>query len=350
MAKKILLASMGVGADGVTRLQDIIVPEVFDPYVQQMTEEKSRLVRTGVLQLSPELNAFLAGGGLTKNVPSFLDLDNDEENYVDDDPSNTSAPKKIGTAREIVTRMNRHQSWSSMNLTAQLAGADPMEAIGARVGAYWARRLQAMFLSTVQGIFSDNAALPDGSEHEQNDMIHDVSGASVSEDTKFSAEHFIDTLSTIGDSEDDLGIIFMHSIVYARAKKQNLIEFIPDARGETTIAFYQGREVVVDDALTTGTAGVYHTYVFGQGAFALGNIAPDTPSEVERIAGAGNGSGQDILHNRVLWSIHPKGHAYQGTPPASGPTNALLEDASSWKRVYAERKMIKMARLTTREA
>lgn len=355
MAKLIaLLGASGIGASGTVRLADVVVPEIFTPYVQEKTEEKSRLVQTGVLVRDPFLDNFLAGAGATINVPGWRDLDNDEENYSDDDPSNKSTPKKIGTKTEVATRMNRNQSWSSMDLTSQLIARDPMAAIGDRVAAYWTRRKQMMFLSAVNGIFADNDAVPTAGEHEQGDLTHNIAGTGqASATTRFSGEAFIDTLGTIGDSEDDLGIVFMHSVVYNRAKKNNLIEFIPDAEGKVNIPTYMGRTVIVDDALTTTTAGVYQTLVFGQGAFRYGVGSPAVPTAVTRDEDSGNGSGQSTLFNRVEWSIHPVGHSYIGTGaalPTSGPTNAHLAGGANWQRVAAERKMIKMARLLTREA
>lgn len=346
-----LQRALRAGADGTVRLSDVVVPEIFNPYVQQITEQKSRIVQSGVLVRDPFLDNFLAGAGATINVPGWKDLDDDEENYSDDNPANKSTPKKLGTATEVATRMNRNQSWSSMDLTSQLIARDPMSAIGDRVGAYWSRRMQTMFISSVKGVFADNAADPAASEHEKNDLTHDITGTTASAATQFNGSAFIDTLSTIGDSEDDLGIVIMHSVVYARAKKNNLIDFIPDATGKVNIPTYMGRSIIVDDGLAAanGTPGVYETWVFGQGAFRLGVGQPEMPTEVERVASSGNGSGQHILHNRVEWAIHPVGHAYTTTPGASGPTNAQLASAANWKRVYSERKQIKIARLITRE-
>ena len=91
-----------------TTIADVIVPEVFNPYVQQMTEEKSRLVASGAVIRSAQLDQDLAGGGLTFNAPSFKDLDNEAENISSDDGdddftggSANSAPKRTGTANEI---------------------------------------------------------------------------------------------------------------------------------------------------------------------------------------------------------------------------------------------------------
>ena len=123
-------------AAGTTRLSDVIVPAIFTPYVQQMTQEKSRLLRSGAMVADPVLSGNLAGAGLTFNEPSFKDLDNDAENVSSDDPGVNSSPNKIGTATEIQVRLSRNNSWSSMDLTSDLIGNDPMNAIANRVSDY----------------------------------------------------------------------------------------------------------------------------------------------------------------------------------------------------------------------
>lgn len=365
MAKHILsIAPLLAGAAGpIVQIADVVVPEIFTPYVQQLTEEKSRIISSGVAVRDGLLDDLLAGGGLTFNVPSWQDLDNDEENIATDDiPHGYTGgvddpdPKKIGSATEIAVRMNRHQSWAASNLAAQLAGNDPMESIAQRVANYWARRLQAAFIATMGGIFADNDAAPSGGDtHTQGDLTVDISGASYVEgETDFSAAAFLDAAVTMGDSMEDLQLVAVHSIVYNRMQKNNLIDFIPDARGETTIPTFLGRTVIVDDGVPSPSNGVFETWMFGAGAVRLGIGTPNMATETERKAGAGNGSGADVLHNRVLWTIHPTGHAYKvASPAAGGPSNAAtagnLANADSWTRVYSERKQIKIARLITRE-
>lgn len=343
-------------ASGVTRLADIVVPEIFTPYTQQLTQEKSRLIRSGAISMDDSLNAALAGGGLTYNEPSFKDLDNDAENVSTDDPTTESTPNKIGTATEIQVRLSRNNSWSSMDLTGALAGVDPMNAIGSLVADYWVRRMQLAFVATLNGLFADNAAAPSGADtHTQNDMTRDISGASfVDGVTNFSAEAFLDATATMGDSMGELTMVMMHSLVYTRALKNNLIDFVSDSVNGQAISIptFLGREVIVDDGVPR-TSGVFNTWLFGAGAVRMGAGSPKVPTEVDRKAAAGNGSGQDVLHNRVEWIIHPVGHAYVGTPAAGGPSNASttnnLAHADSWRRVFPERKQIKIARLITRE-
>lgn len=370
-------------ADAVfnTLVSDVIVPSIFTPYVQQRTEEKSRIIQSGIAARSPLLDQFLAGGGLTLNVPSWKDLDNDADNVSSDATADTfghvlngtsidlagaltalsdSRPKATGTAQEIAVRMNRNQSWASSQLAAQLAGADPMRSIAELVSDYWARRLQAAFIATLNGVSKDNGA------NDSGDYAHSIVGASfVDGVTNISAEAVLDAMVTMGDSMEGLRGIIVHSIVYNRLQKNNLIDFIPDARGEVVIPTFLGKQVIVDDGMPTGTSvvqkdgsagtsGMYETWLFGPGAVQLGNVPPPNATATQRFEQAGNGGGQDVLYSRQQWCIHPVGHAYVGTAPKGGPANGTgsnnLNNATSWNRVYSERKQIKFARLITRES
>lgn len=375
---------MAVGPN--TQVADVIVPEIFTPYVQQMTEQKARLVQSGVLARNGLMDQLLAGGGLTFNVPSWRDLDNDADNTPTDDAADAlrqtvtsvtgatpspftgltlaaildSRPNKIESAQEIAVRISRNQSWASADLAAALAGNDPMDAIASRVAFYWARRLQAAFIATLGGISKDNGA------NDSGDYAHEIVGGAFTDGvTNFSAEAFLDAAVTMGDSMEDLTAVMVHSVVFNRMQKNNLIDFIPDARGEINIPTFLGREVIVDDGMPTGTSvvradgsagvsGMYETWLFGAGAVQLGIGSPKVPTAINRKEEAGNGGGQEVLYSRVEWSLHPVGHAYAGTAPSGGPSNAAttnnLNIAGSWNRVFPERKQVKFARLITREA
>lgn len=351
-------------ATGSTAVADIIVPEIFNPAVVQKTEEKSRLIKSGALVKDAAMDALLAGAGLTFELPSFKPLDNEDENVSSDDtddsfkdgftPNTNSRPKKTGMVSEIGVRLSRNQSWASADLASALGQKDPAEAIQEGVADYWALRLQAAFIATMKGVFGDNDAAPSGTEHTQYDLTNDVTGAGfVDGVTNFTTEAFMDAAITMGDSADQLGLILVHSVVYNRMSKLQLLDFVPDATNPAVkIATYMGRVVVQDDSMPN-TGGVFQSWLFGSNAVRLGVGSAKVPTEVERKAAAGNGGGQEVLYNRVEWMIHPTGHQYAGTAPKGGPSNAAtsnnLAHASSWARVFPQRKQIKIARLITRE-
>ncbi len=347
----------------LVQISDVVVPEIFTPYVQQITEEKARLIQAGVLSADDLMNNLLAGGGLTFNIPSWQDLANDADNVSTDAEADIqaadfgagtpatrldAAPLGHSTSTEIAVRLSRNQSWSSSDLAAALAGSDAMASIAGRVGFYWARRLQAVFVATFNGVIADNVA------NDAGDYENDISGgAFIDGVTNFSAEAFLDAAVTMGDSMEDLVAVMVHSVVFNRMQKNNLIDFIPDARGEIEIPVFLGREVIVDDGVPR-TGSVYDSWLFGRNAAGLGRSAPRVPTEVHRQALAGNGGGQEVLTSRLEWSVHPRGHAYTGTSPNGGPGNGTganeLNNAGSWDRRFPERKQIKFARLVTREA
>jgi hypothetical protein len=360
-----------------TQIADVIVPAIFTPYTQQLTMEKTAIIQSGVAARDDFLDNLLAGGGLTFTVPSWQDIGDPAENVSSDDPNTSSTPNITQTSAEVAVRLSRNSSWSTMRLATALAGADPMQSIASRVSDYWVRRLQRAFVAVANGIFANNALTDptlgrsgsigmNAAYGHTGDLTHDISGGSFTAGvTNFSAGAFIDTATLLGDAAEDVTAVFMHSIVYSTAQKNNLIDFIPDSEGKTNIPTFLGRRVIVDDGMPNPAGdssngaqtatGIYHTWLVGPASFRLGVGTPIVPTEVFRYPDRGNGAGSDILYNRVEWCIHPVGHAYVGSPALEGgPTNAAtannLAYSGSWVRVFPERKQIKLARLITREA
>ncbi len=337
---------------GTTAVADIIVPSVFAPYVQQKTAEKSNIIRSGIAASSQVLNNFLAGAGLTASFPGFKDLENDED-LVSSDTAADSSPNKIGTSAEVVVRLSRNNSWATADLAGALAGADPAMAIADRVSNYWARRHQSAFIATVGGVFANNDLATDA-YHTQYDMTKDVKGSSFTDGTtNFTAGAFIDACTTMGDSFADLTAVFVHSVVFARMQKLQLVVYVPDpANANIQIPTYLGRRVIIDDGMPN-SSGVFETWLFGAGAFGSGVGTPKVPVALDRKEAAGNGGGQEVLHSRVEWVLAPVGYAYVGTPANGGPSNANtannLANSGCWRRVAADRKQVKIARLVTRE-
>lgn len=332
------------------RLVDIYEPTAFNAAAQESATELNAFLASGVLSRDERIDAMVATGGMVGELPHFNPLTNDEPDYTDDDPANLSTPAKISGGTQIYRLSNQHKSWSTMDLARQLALADPLGAITNRVGHYWAVNTQQRVIASAMGVLADNIA------NDSSDMVNDVSiadGANAAAANLIHADAVIDATATLGDAATTVTAIAMHSVVYNTLKKLNLIDFIPDARGETNIQFYLGLRVIVDDQLVPvagATSGfVYTSILFGQGAFGYGTSPAMVPSELERVASSGNGGGQDILHYRYNEIIHPHGFAFLSSGIAQGisATRAQLATAAQWNRVYTDRKNIPLAFLKT---
>ncbi|WP_417247581.1 hypothetical protein [Celeribacter sp.] len=320
-----------------TRISDIIEPAVFTGYVTQNAMERTALVESGILVPNDVIRTQLKAGAHSFAVPFWRDLGNEEADTVNDNPADLSVPLKIQTGKQLIRKSFVHQSWSAMNLASELAGSDALNAIQARVTAYWNRQLQRRLVSTLNGIIADNVA------NDASDMVLDIS-AETGTAADFSPAAVIDATGTLGDAMGSVVGIAMHSDLYRRALKADLIEFVQPSAGSMRMPTYRGLAVIVDDGMPVD-AGVYTCALFGQGAVGYGVTAPAIAegTEVENLPSAGKGGGQQVLHSRVNLAAHPLGFAWvEGTIAGESPTIAELGAAAHWDRVV-ERKAVPLA-------
>lgn len=310
-----------------TKVADVVVPELFNPYLIERTAAKSELIQSGIVEASPEFDALASSGGRMLQMPFWKDLSGDDE-LIDDETDLSIG--QIQSGQDAAVLLMRGKTFGASDLSAALAGDDPMAAIADLFADYWNRRRQVTLLSILEGVFG--AASMAGN-------LHDITG---DDDDTWTAETFIDATHKLGDSEGKLTAAMVHSATLASLKKQDLVEFALDSESRPTIPVYNGRRLVVDDGCPE-SGGDYTSYIFGQGAFALGNGAPKIPTEVAREPLKGGGI--DYIVNRQHFVLHPRGVAWQDavvtlqTP--RNPSNADLATAANWVRAY-EAKNVRM--------
>lgn len=320
-----------------TLVSDIIQPEIFLPYVVERSAQLSQLVKSGIIDNDPQFAALADGGGSHITMPFWNDLTGSDQVLSD---TGALVTKKITTSADAACIHNRGDSWSTNDLAAALAGDNPMGRIITLVAEYWARKTQELIVSTLEGVFA--SALMAGTN------VSDIAAANlggVGPTTSLTALTFLNAKALLGDVANKLTAIAMHSAVYFSLLKANLITFEPIATQGQPIEKFMGLNVVVDDSLPTevvGGAAVFHTYLFGQGAIAMGVGSGNYRIE----GGAGNSTwqlefgrvplaGQNIMINRRRFVCHPRGVKWLGAAVAGlSPTNAELSNGANWLRVY----------------
>lgn len=330
----------------VTQIADVIVPEVFNPYVLERTSDRARFYLGGIVSSNPELDRLATAGGKLINMPFWSDLSGDDEVLSD---SGALTPAKITASQDVAALLMRGKAWSVNDLAVALSGDDPMGAIADLVADYWARKRSAVALAALKGAIADNVA------NDSGDMVADVAGATnadVTADTKFSGDVFIDGQATFGDSIGGLVGMAMHPTVYHNLKKIDNISFERESEGSLEVETYRGLRVIVDRNMPftaaagaggTDAAASYTTYLFGAGAIGMGNGGAPVPSETDRDSLAG----EDILVTRDHFVMHPRGIKFTSSSVAgSSPTNAELGNAANWDRVY-ERENVRVAAIVT---
>ncbi len=319
----------------VTRVSDIIIPEVFNPYVINTIEEQNALIRSGIMGAVPGIE--VPNGGTTVNMPFWNDLDGDPEAIQSDF---ALTPDKITSGKDVARVFEFGKAWSSEDLAAELAGSDPMQAIGNRVASYWTRQQQRILLKMLDGVFADNET------NDNKDLIYDVSKEDGTGETA-SGEVFLEAAQLLGDAKGKFTAIAMHSRVHTNLQKLQLIDYMPESEIDIGFGTYMGKTIIVDDSLPVidgETSGKkYASYLFGSGAvgYVAGN--PKVPTETDR----NTLKGEDILINRQKFIMHVRGFKWTEADVAGEmPTLDEIAKAENYDRVY-DKKKVRVVKVVT---
>ena len=319
-----------------TAVADIIIPTEFEKYAIERTAELSAFGQCGIVEHAPEFDLLADAGGREVDMPFWKDLTAARQILSDATPL---VVNKISADKDIARIHNDAQAWSVNHLAKVASGDDPMQAIVELVGDYWARMDGEIVVSCLKGIFG--AASMAGNKL----SIASETIAGQSSATRLNGATFVDATAKLGDRADRLVAVGMHSATEAALRKLDLIDFVPDSAGKAQIRTFQGRRVIVDDKLPARagvTDGVvYTTYLFGPGAFAKGAAPLDSAplqggTGTEGVEFWRDGLASDTsLINRRRYILHPRGVKFTSASVAGdSPTNAELENAANWVRVF----------------
>ena len=336
-----------------TLRSDVIIPEIFTPYVIEQTTLRDAFLASGVVQPMAELNA--TEGGDFINVPFWkANLSGDFEVLND---STSLTPGKIQAGRQTGVILHRGRAFEARDLAALAAGSDPMAAIGAKVADYVANQRQKDLISCLNGVFGSLSA------NTSSSAFFDLAVDSASADTRsvLGPRTVSKARAKLGDQGDKLVAVAMHSAVYYDLVERKAIDYVTNtearlstlatgastinavggsvaaAYGEVNVPTYMGLRVIVSDDLTP-TSTNYPVYFFTQGAVASGEqMAMQTETDRDILAKS------DAMSIDLHYCYHPVGAKWAVT--TTNPTQAQLATITNWSKVY-ETKNLGIVRAT----
>lgn len=306
-----------------TKIIDVIQPEVFTDYVVQVTMEKSALIQSGIAENTVEFDQLASGPNTIINMPFWNDLTGDPE-VMDDNGKVTVG--KLTTGKDMARKFALVKAFGANALAGHLAGDDPMRVIAERFAEYWNRVYQKTLLKTLEGVFLSTS---------MKDKVHDIS-ALAGEKAVLNSHSFLDAQQLMGDAKESLTAVMMHSAVENELVKQDEIETIRDSEGNVVMKTYKGKRVIVDDSMAYDSKTKKATmYIFGKGAIAWGNGTDPLIKQTELVRDGLSKAGEDVLVNRMISILHPRGVAFQEKSVAGTfPTMDELATGTNWSRAY----------------
>ncbi len=310
-----------------TKITDVIVPEIFRGYVNKDPLELNAFYQSGVMIRTPEFDTLAAQGGYTGNMPYWDELTGDYEQRKDTD-SGLPTFNNITAKKEVYVKCFDVYRVGSSSIASELAGSNAMEAIRQKVMHKIANLDQKRILQTLEGVFAATS------------MAKNVLDISKLEGEKavFSASALIEAQGLLGDRQDQVMAIAMHSATYTLLKQQNLITSRTNAdQTGLPIEFYGNKRVIVDDTLAP-KSDVYTTYIFTAGAIAYGRGGgggENYPLEIGKIPHMEE-EGITIRKNHIF---HVRGTKWKGaSDQIINPTVELVK-GTNWEAAYPNKQI-----------
>lgn len=303
-----------------TRIADIYVPQPWDRAVGQIADGLYTLIASGLVTPDARLNAFLAGGGSSIDLPLYGAVDAGAPwNVSNDNPAIDATPEGLGSAPQSVPRLARNKWFGEMNLARELAGQSALAEVQARLGDAVNQNRQAALINMLEGIFETDTGAYAGLVHDAAAGAFNVSilaNAGLLFDGRLGNEILITNPTTYSQMQVEVGAANVT---------------VPMNGLDITVSMYGGHPVIVDKDVPDLT-----TYMCKPGSVSVGSNGVST--EAERLPLAGMGSGQDAIGVRESIAYAILGASYIGgvadtAPGVGAPSDAQLGTPANWEQI-----------------
>ena len=246
--------------------------EVFTDMMQEEDFWKNEISASGIVQQDSSIMDLIGTKGNVATIPIYKPLNVHDENMgaLNNDGLTDNTPVEISGDKQTCMLIQRMKAFKAKDFTKELTGADPLGLIKNKIADYYKQVWEMELMNIANAVLGVDAL----SEH-----ITDLSVTSgtieaantINETSMIDAEQ-----KALGDMAGGLGLVIMHSKIFAQYKKLGLVEYgkytIGNAiRQDIELPTINGKIPLVTDYYTIDTSvsgfPVFKTYLFGEGAF-----------------------------------------------------------------------------------
>lgn len=309
-------------------------------YVAPDPLKNSPLVQSGAFVSDDRLRPLLTSGAKTFEVPYINGIDpNLEPNYSNTIVTDVAEGREIEAGSMMGRIAFLNEGFLESNLGRYLSQVNALEIIGGLIDGMWQGVGENRARATVTGLRNYDWA--NGKK-----ITYDISKtSSANEASGFSVDAFVDSEATMSRGMRGNGVIFVHSQIAAKMRKQNLIEKLTYSSSLPPVDVYNGRVVIETDFGTkigTGVNAQYVSILASNGAFSYDSVPGPKDLTLDESQSTGNGGGHDRLWTRRNVLIQPQGFSFvapENTLTGGTKNEALsaswgdLQKAENWEMV-----------------
>jgi hypothetical protein len=309
--------------------------EVFSDMMQESDFWSNPIMASGIVQQDSSIMDLIGSKGNVATIPMYKPLSIYDENMgaLNNDGLTDNVPVEISGDKQTCMLIQRMKAFKAKDFTKELTGADPLGNIKSKIQGYYTQVWEDELMNIANAVLSLEAL--------QNHVLDlSVTSGTVEDANKVNEVTLIDAeQQALGDMAGGLGLMVMHSKIFAQYKKMKLVEYekftVGDAiQKEVLLPRIGGKIPLVTDYYTVDTSvegfPVFKTFLFGEGAFRSADKKNyekqyTTNYDPEKAAGT------DMFYTKQGKVLHPNGVSLAVDKIAKeSPTKAELGAAANW--------------------
>lgn len=326
--------------------------EVFTDMMQEADYWSNPILASGVIRQDKSIMDLIGSKGNVATIPMYMPINIHDTNMaaLNNDGLTNNTPQEISGNKQTCMMIQRMKAFQAKDFTRELTGAKPLDYIKSRIQNYYTQVWEDELMNIIKAVLGVSAL----SSH-VTDLS--VTTGTIADKNLIGSTTLIDAeQAALGDMSGGLGLLVMHSKIYAAYKKLGLVEFEKYVGGsgaikqDITLPTIGGKLVKVTDYYTvdTSTAGfpVYSTYLLGEGAFLScdkNNYEKQYTTNYDPETAAGT----DKFYTKQGKVLHPNGLSLAVDNIAKeSPTKAELGAAANYSLKF-NHKNVKMGVIKT---
>lgn len=246
--------------------------EVFTDMMQESDYFRNEILASGIVQQDASIMNSIGSQGNVATIPMYTPISIYDDNMLplNNDGNTNNVPQTISGNKQTCMLIQRMKAFQAKDFTKELTGAKPLDQIKGKIQNYYTQVWERELMNIANAVLGLDAL----SSH--------VTDLSVTSGTVAAANKITETTvidaeqAALGDMAGGLGLMVMHSKIYAAYQKLGLVEYDKYVVGnaiqqEITLPKINGKIPFVTDFYTADNTvsgfPVYKTFLFGEGAF-----------------------------------------------------------------------------------